>query len=1010
MKIEYCIRLNKKNSIFLINEEYLRNYNEICTFEELFHLNINPNEIFLWSKSIDIAEQYQHYLNQENKSEIFNKIFYNCTKSWFGDQCQYSFEENDKMNILIPRSSSSFSCYELFECNRGESSFCLDWREICDGRIDCFNNGIDEMNCFHLEINECNEDEYRCHNGQCISKYYYQYEHYTVECVDQSDLANIYPCPNSDLFIDLFYCEENICPPGEMKFSCGDGQCVEDYDQCFNGRHLMLFKSLILQGNLSNHCWISMICLTQIMKQLNETFCEEFFSNFHFQQFLHSCDDLIQFPINPVLFGHIYFLYRPKQIDFIEINYVLLPDFICYDQQLCSFLHSTFFYKSFSCKFASEFGLDLTKNYKTWKSVIDTIKSSFNGCENQYKWKSLNKIESLYQCENSSKLISKHRIADGIIDCYLKEDEFHLELSCLLNDTFRFRCFNENLCRSPILKTSHKCLLNDDEKFNEILFHQICDQHIDFSSSQFLNEQNHTDESNCDNWPCNNIYTRCNGIWNCPNGEDEQMCQILNCSQNSLQCISSLNSTLICLSLNEIENEIVDCIGGIDELHLCSIVDSSKGISSHLRCLNSSTCFQSSLFCHFNQILCPEWISLNQSLLKENLCHQKSLFQLKEKISTRKRISLKSSMTCHRGYSIYISTKNSSINSLKCFCPSNYYGYFCEYQNERVSLTFTFLSPNKEILYHFFIKLINKKREIYSYEQIFFIPQSECRQSFNIYLLYSLRSKDFDENYSIHIDLYEKLSLKYISSWIFPIPFVFLPVNRMALLLTLPLSPINSKCSLKCQNGFCQKYLNENQEFCLCHSGYSGYFCEIPLNCDDCSSDSICLDKYFNRSICMCPLNQFGFRCLLKHSCPLDYCQNQGKCLVINERFHSESYLCLCSSQYFGIHCEQKKSHLKISFSNEISPSSYVFVYIYTEILNGIPSSQKQIFEKISNGKKDFNIYFPYLFQMIFIEMNQNYYLIIRHYDQLFNYSKIISFNDRCLSIDELFTLEQLKS
>jgi hypothetical protein len=47
---------------------------------------------------------------------------------------------------------------------------CLDWREICDGKIDCIgdNSGIDEKYSEEMEMTECNENEYRCYNGaQC---------------------------------------------------------------------------------------------------------------------------------------------------------------------------------------------------------------------------------------------------------------------------------------------------------------------------------------------------------------------------------------------------------------------------------------------------------------------------------------------------------------------------------------------------------------------------------------------------------------------------------------------------------------------------------------------------------------------------------------------------------------------------------------------------------------------------------------------------------------------------
>ena len=35
-----------------------------------------------------------------------------------------------------------------------------------------------------------------------------------------------------------------------------------------------------------------------------------------------------------------------------------------------------------------------------------------------------------------------------------------------------------------------------------------------------------TDENHCDLWPCDNLYTRCDDYWNCPNGIDELHCPL----------------------------------------------------------------------------------------------------------------------------------------------------------------------------------------------------------------------------------------------------------------------------------------------------------------------------------------------------------------------------------------------------------------------------------------------------------------------------------------------------
>jgi len=53
------------------------------------------------------------------------------------------------------------------ECNRGTPP-CLDWREICDGKIDCLDSGSDELACDELDANECATDEFLCNSGLCI--------------------------------------------------------------------------------------------------------------------------------------------------------------------------------------------------------------------------------------------------------------------------------------------------------------------------------------------------------------------------------------------------------------------------------------------------------------------------------------------------------------------------------------------------------------------------------------------------------------------------------------------------------------------------------------------------------------------------------------------------------------------------------------------------------------------------------------------------------------------------
>jgi hypothetical protein len=59
----------------------------------------------------------------------------------------------------------------------------------------------------------------------------------------------------------------------------------------------------------------------------------------------------------------------------------------------------------------------------------------------------------------------------------------------------------------------------------------------------FSLESNETDETDCEHWPytCDSPYTKCNRVWNCPDGRDEIDCKndyndriekALNCKSN----------------------------------------------------------------------------------------------------------------------------------------------------------------------------------------------------------------------------------------------------------------------------------------------------------------------------------------------------------------------------------------------------------------------------------------------------------------------------------------------
>ena len=113
----------------------------------------------------------------------------------------------------------NITCYEGIKCDSG--LLCLDWREICNGIQNCM-FGLDEENCDLLELNVCEEDEYRCSNGMCIpEEYFLDGEQDCLDWTDEMRYWNDDMCPWQSVSIE---CDDHICL--RNRWPCGDGQCI----------------------------------------------------------------------------------------------------------------------------------------------------------------------------------------------------------------------------------------------------------------------------------------------------------------------------------------------------------------------------------------------------------------------------------------------------------------------------------------------------------------------------------------------------------------------------------------------------------------------------------------------------------------------------------------------------------------------------------------------------------------------------------------------------------------
>ena len=1065
--IPYCIR--PKVDIENVKEDNLIDVGDISsilTFASLREKQITTWDLLKWSAAIDLIEFYDEYLTLPSNDSLAWTKFYNCSEFWFGSYCQYTFKTYPRYNLSLSFDTivgetfrhkiflkpTSMTCYIHLKCNRGPAPACLDWREICDGKVDCFDSDIDEIGCFLLELNECQENEFRCHMGLCIPEEFLLEGLHFADCLDFTDeyeLSNRVTFGKAG-FLDIhcgndpgFWCEESDSTRHSRTFVCGDGSptsqalfyTIKDWVtfwSCKNGRDRILKQALFSfddRADLSYDCWLLLSCSTVGYIDLDcSILCEDTECLINVTD---KCStDYAIFPQRAIFQGHIRLVYQTnKTIIFTDGKISMFPDYVCYNERKCPFLPSISLLNinGTTCRSTEEFHLHQFSDIQRFFQACFTVLDTFNSLEQN--------STALIQCPGTTKYISKHRILDSHQDCYQNTDETTID-ACVWKDKYRFKCLSENKCISFILVRNifDDCFDGADEQINtlrSIQYSKVCNgyEHL---SPVVIHGLNETDETHCQHWPCNNMYTRCDGAWNCLNGADELNCEPIQCPLNTHECVSFTGKEITCLPIELAGNGIVDCLGATDEREFCRKLQPTN-VAQRYKCLNESLCMPVLDGCRVELCLYPKGMICSDQAIEtivrllnadEKLKKpQREYFFIDSSslMTARENLTVGSSLShlfgttrtelCMRGVLIY-TRKNLSMT---CLCPPSYYGNRCQYQSQRVSLTIQLTQICNSLctgIYAMIVSLIDEDHIIHDYEQFTYISTYECQKKFFIYLLYRIRSKNATKIYHIQIDAYHKINVTYYSSWILPVNFSFLPVNRVAANLYIPANSVvhMANCSKSCVHGQCMTYINQpNQQFCHCLSNWSGVNCTIPLSCN-CHQDSHCYEKKNNRSICICPLNKYGQRCRLFTICHNDTCQNGGQCISDDQRISRNQLICLCPQGFFGIHCQWPSSKIEITFKQLEIPRSLRIHFLAVE-KHGDPL-HTIISTKIPFDRDFAEIYISVSFHLIITQLSTEYYLI--YINSHYNYSSLrtlsMTSKQQCLHTNNFFHNETIRT
>ena len=475
----YCRRPSEPVRLQRDDEPHLCHHQGVShSFFSLWQKNVSVSEVFQnWRSSLDKAEEYEYYLKYGRKSnETSSEYLCQCNHSAsFGRHCEYllpvsndfdrtvsdKFHEKSKKLMY----AGDIVCYTTLECNSG--LLCLDWRDICDGLQQCM-SGHDEENCDKLELNECEDDEYRCENGMCIPEEYFLDGDY--DCMDWSDERGRSDDTHCPFQPASFECDDRVCRPSQ--WPCGDGQCIwsrvplvsytHHEPSCMNRRDQFFWCESVLdetlwtlpngrcadheifdEQNITEYCHYLRIC-TVTSPEAQDCSCWKRDDNC-LELFRSKCSSWNEayYPTGALIAPYMFGYYGDILHDLSKRLWKLNGTIKCRGYQVTlamQFQNSKAddlrFVESYICRSAQNGSMTFSRGYDPF-------------CSNSSRTFNNHSYNILHSCLHSPQCLSVYRIENGATICsdptqstYLSD---FIEKSCSNVRRHRFRCSPEQI-------------------------------------------------------------------------------------------------------------------------------------------------------------------------------------------------------------------------------------------------------------------------------------------------------------------------------------------------------------------------------------------------------------------------------------------------------------------------------------------------------------------------------------------------------------------------------------